>query len=84
MMMDQWMEDDAGEPALNKDFLSGLRDLKVKDGNFSSCCCLPYSLKIGLKRHHKQSPNEESPNEKSPKVGKSKHSSLHLTDPNPT
>ena len=48
MMMDQWMEDDAGEPALNKDFLSGLRDLKVKDGNFSNCCCLPYSVKIGL------------------------------------
>jgi len=40
MMMDQWMEDDAGEPALNKDFLSGLRDLKVKskmDVGISSC-----------------------------------------------
>jgi hypothetical protein len=31
MMMDQWMEpDEAGEPALNKEFVSGLRDLKVQ------------------------------------------------------
>lgn len=31
MMMDQWMEpDDAGEPALNKEFVASLRDLKVK------------------------------------------------------
>jgi hypothetical protein len=30
MMMDQWMEtDEAGEPALNKEFITGLRDLKV-------------------------------------------------------
>jgi hypothetical protein len=30
MMMDQWMEpDDSGEPALNKEFVAGLRDLKV-------------------------------------------------------
>lgn len=31
MMMDQWMEtDEAGEPSLNKEFISGLRDLKVE------------------------------------------------------
>ena len=61
MMMDQWMEDDAGEPALNKDFLSGLRDLKVKDGNFSSCCCLPYSVKIVPTRKLLQLENPKTP-----------------------
>lgn len=48
MMMEQWMEtDEAGEPALNKEFITGLRDLKMiqdRDKEHKSLVCQRLTL----------------------------------------